>query len=171
MAKPDYRSYLRTLPGKNRYDLSRLFATPEVLTQALTDLAAPFRTQGVTKVAALDALGFVLGGGVAPLLGAGLILVRKQGKVPWHTRHTTFIDYSGKTKGFEIAGDAVTPGDRVLIVDDWSETGAQLTAAISLLEGAGSSVVGAALIGMDSSVAQAPTLSRYTLQSLLQEDG
>ena len=171
MAEFDYSAYVRTLPGKNRCDLSPLLASPEVLARALEDLAAPFRNEGITKVAALDALGFALGGGVAHLLDAGLVLVRKGGKVAWHAKSTTFTDYSREEKCFEIAEDAVTQDDSVLIVDDWSETGAQLRAAIGLLESMGSKVVGAALINIDDALLHDPVLSRYTLHSLLGEEG
>jgi adenine phosphoribosyltransferase len=67
----------------------------------------------------------------------------------------------------EIAVDALGAGDRVLIVDDWSETGEQLRAAITLIERLGGTVVGAAFVRAEHAVRQDPSLSRYRLHSVL----
>ena len=153
--------------GQNRYDLTPLFANARAFEQATKDLAEPFRNSGVEKVAALDALGFVLGGSVALRLNAGLVLVRKEGKVPWDTVSTTFTDYSGGVKGLELATDAIQPGERVLIMDDWSETGAQLLAAAELVERLGGEVIGVALIGCDEAVKGDAQLAQYPFHHLV----
>ncbi len=146
------------MAGRNRYDFTPLFADAAAFGRVTKDLAEPFRNSGVEKVAALDALGFTLGGSVAVSLGAGLVLIRKEGKIPWHTVSTKIANYSGEVKGLELAEDAVQPGERVLLVDDWSETGAQLVAAVELIQKLKGCVVGVALIGCDERVREVPEL-------------
>ena len=77
----------------------------------------------ITHVASIDAGGFPLAGGIAYRLQAGLVLIRKGGRVDWELQTITCLDFSGTEKSLEIARDAVTASDRVLLVDDWSETG------------------------------------------------
>lgn len=166
-ANYSYMDYLRKMEGKKRYDMSPLFANADVLRQAVQDLAEPFKNQNVTKVAALDALGFALGGGIAALLGAGLVLVRKEGKTMWHAETYSFRDYSRTDKTFEVVSDAIQAGDNVLVVDDWSETGAQLRAAFHLIERLHGRVAGAAMLHIDDPVRHDPSLAAYTLYHLL----
>ena len=158
---------MRELKGHNRYDFTPLFADASVFKQVIEDLAEPFKNREVEKVAALDPLGFVLGGSVALALNVGLVLVRKEGKIPWNTINATLKDYSGGVKRLELATDAIKPGERVLIVDDWSETGAQLVAAAELVERLKGEVVGVALIGCDEAVKEDAKLAQYPLHHLV----
>lgn len=165
---PDFRGLVREMPGAGRCDLTPLLGDPDAFAALLRALAEPFLEAGITRVAALDAIGFALGGGVAQRLRAGLVLVRKAGKVAWTADREPFIDYSGEGKAFEVAEDALTPADRVLVVDDWSETGSQLRAAITLVERSGARVVGAALVNVDPRVRRDPRLGRYRLHAAME---
>jgi adenine phosphoribosyltransferase len=162
----EYRNQIRKLSDKSRYDLTPLLADRKVLRRAVHDLAAPFRGRGVAKVAALDALGFALGGGVAQILDAGLVLIRKEEKVMWHAETFSVEDYSRRTKTFAVVRDAIQPGEEVLVVDDWSETGAQLRAAFHLVEKLGGRIAGAALLHIDEPVRRHPELAGHTLHHL-----
>ena len=166
----DYKAHIREAEGQNRYDFTLLFADAAIFKQVSKALAAPFQNSRVEKVAALDALGFALGGSVASSLGAGLVLVRKQDKTPWNVITTDFIDYSGIEKRFELSTDAISPDERVLIVDDWSETGTQLRAALELIERLKGQVVGMALLGCDEAVAEDMKLKGYSLHRLVKGD-
>jgi adenine phosphoribosyltransferase len=161
----DYAKYV--IPGKGRTDLARLFRDVDAFDSSAKAMAEPFRSAGITAVAALDALGFVFGTAIARELGVGLVLVRKGGKLPVDFESTTFVDYSGDTKTFEIAKEAIHQGDTLLIVDEWSSTGAQLRASISLIEKMGGKVLGAACYSMNSRVKSDPLLAKYQLHSLL----
>ena len=155
------------MAGRNRYDFTPLFADASTFKQMIKDLAAPFENRNIEKVAALDALGFTLGGSVASSLKAGLVLIRKEDKIPWDTVSTTFTDYSGELKGLELATDAIQPGERVLLIDDWSETGAQLRAAVELIERVRGHVTGVALIGCEEEVKKLPELSALQFNCLV----
>lgn len=165
----NYMDFIRKPRRNYRLDTTPLFANANVFRQAVQDLAEPFKSRGVTKVAALDALGFTLGGGVAYVLGAGLVHIRKEDKLSWDVETVAFRDYSRTDKTFEIASDAVGAGDTVLVVDDWSETGAQLKAAFGLVERLQGRVAGAALLHIDEPVRRDPSLARYTLHHLFDD--
>ncbi len=155
------------MEGQNRYDFTPLFADASTFREVTKDLVAPFANKRIEKVAAIDALGFALGGSVASFLNAELILLRKGGKTPWDVSMTTFTDYSDEVKRLELATDAIQPGERVLLVDDWSETGAQLRAAVKLIERLRGHVIGVALIGYDEEVKKLPELSALQFNCLV----
>lgn len=158
-----YRAYIRDNTGKGRCDLTPLYSDAKILNEVSHDLIAPFQDKGITKVLALDAQGFALGALAALHLNAGLVFVRKGGKVAWKTRSVEVIDYSRTTKTLEIADGVLSATDKVLVVDDWSETGAQLKGAIELAEQSGATVIGAAAINMDDKALNDPLLSEYIL--------
>ena len=159
----NYKKYIRE--GKGRCDLTDLYANPQIFKSVIEDLSKPFLDQKINKVVALDALGFVFGARVAEKLNAGLVLARKEGKIGIKIQSISFTDYTKKEKSFEIAVDAINKDDRVLIVDDWSETGSQLKAVINLVEKMNGIVVGATCFNIDKPVFKDPTLSIYKLFS------
>ena len=146
------KDYLRLIdtdtPG-SRCDVTPLFVNAQALTALVADLSQPFEELDFKYVAGIDALGFVLGMAVAIHLNKGFITIRKGGKLPVPVSSHQFVDYTGLQKTLEIRTDLIQTGDRVLLVDEWIETGAQATAAIKLLEGQGAKVVGIATINID----------------------
>lgn len=163
----DYKKYIREHKTKNRCDMTLLLGNHQVLSSLIKDLAKPFRTSGVDKIVAIEATGFIFGMGVAQELKAGLCLIRKPNKLAWDTRGTEFTDYSKEKKGSEIASDAILPNENILIVDDWSETGAQLKAAIFLVEQARGKIVGIACANIEERVKNDPVISKYKLNSVI----
>lgn len=163
----DYKSYIREMKGKNRCDITQLLSDPAVFNSLINDIAKPFLSEKISKVVALDAMGFALGGAVAHLLKTGLVLVRKGGKSAWIAETAEFTDYSHEKKNLEIVKDALKPTDKVLIVDDWSETGAQLKAAINLIEQLGAIVIGISCINLDRAVKEDEVLKKYKLHSVV----
>jgi len=159
----NYKKYIRE--GKGRCDLTDLYANPQIFNSVIEDMCKPFLDQKINKVVALDALGFVFGTRVAEKLNAGLVLARKEGKIGVETQSTSFTDYTKKEKSFEIAIDAICKNDRVLIVDNWSETGSQLKAVIGLVERMGGNVIGATCFNIDKPIFKDPILSKYKLFS------
>ena len=136
---PDFPS-----PGILFRDITPLLLSPPGFRLAVDQIVEPFRSDGITKVVAIEARGFVLGAPAALALGAGLVLVRKPAKLPAATRRVEYQLEYGKDV-LEVHADALTPSDRVLIVDDVLATGGTAAATVWLVEQAGSQVVG---IGM-----------------------
>ena len=96
-------------------------------------------------MAGIDALGFILGAAIAVRLKKGFVPIRKGGKLPVQTDVARFVDYTGQEKSLELRVGAIQPRTRVLVVDEWVETGAQVRAAIELLEKQGGVVIGVAV--------------------------
>lgn len=151
-----------------RCDVTPLFAAPGALRMLAEDLAAPFIAANIAAVAAVDALGFIVGTAVACQLGVGVLALRKGGKLPAETASETFVDYSGEQKSLEVRPFLVTPGMRLLIVDEWIETGAQVNAAARLIERLGGVVAGIATINMDENPQVKELCARYTVHALWQ---
>lgn len=129
-------------------DVWRLFHDAKLLPRLIAALADPFRDDGVTKVAGIEARGFILGSGVALELGAGFAAVRKAGGLfPGNKlSRLTPNDYRGVRVELRLQSDSIEPRDRVVLVDDWFETGNQALTAVALVEAAGGDFVGASVI-------------------------
>jgi len=167
------KHYLRLIDRNtigNRYDVTPLFSHHRDFNALVDDLVACVADTQVHLVACIDALGFILGTAIAQKLEAGILPVRKGGKLPVATESKTFCDYTGQFKTLEIRQDALAPGMRVLIVDEWMETGAQVSAAIDLIEGRQAIVVGIATICMDDNEKTRSIGSRYKVCAVWEEN-
>ena len=126
-------------------DISPLLNKPGALAAAADSMAKPFLESSVTHVAGIESRGFLFGPSIADRLKAGLSLIRKPEKLPG----TTFEQSYGLEYGvdrIEIQSEALTAGDRVLIVDDVLATGGTLAAAEKLIAKTGADVVGASVL-------------------------
>ena len=134
------RSYLRLMAPTVKGDTfawldpSSAYINGRAFMQMVDDLVYPFRAISVDVVAGIDAAGYVLGAALATRLGTGLLTVRKAGKLPVPTEEVEFINYSNRTQSLELRKPAFRPGTRVLLVDQWVETGGTMGAAIELIE-------------------------------------
>lgn len=128
-------------PGVSFKDITPLLADAAAFDGAVDRLAGHFSDDGVTHVVGIEARGFVLAAPIAVRLGAGFVPARKPGKLPWSTKAQAY-DLEYGTDELQIHTDAVTPGDRVLIVDDVLATGGTAAAALALVEATGVDVVG-----------------------------
>jgi adenine phosphoribosyltransferase len=132
-----------------RCDVTPVFRSPEAFLDLLERFQVGLRGQDIEIVAGIDALGFVVGTALALRLNRGLLVIRKGGKLPVESDRTDFTDYSGGMKSLELAKGAVPMGAKILLVDEWIETGAQARAAIGLIEGQGGKVVAIAAMKID----------------------
>ena len=129
-------------------DILGLVADAAFLARSVETLAKPFAEAGVTKVVGIEARGFVFGAAVAVQLEAGFVAVRKPGAVhpgPKAVR-VSEPDWRGHRPALELQRAALGAGDRVLLVDDWAETGSQALAARALVEECGGEWAGASLL-------------------------
>jgi adenine phosphoribosyltransferase len=126
-------------PGILFRDITPLLGDASSFRAAVDAMAAPFA--GVSTVVAIESRGFILGAPVAYQLGAGLVPVRKVGRLPAATlREEYALEYGANT--VEVHSDAIRSGERVLIVDDLLATGGTVRAAVNLVERLGAEVVG-----------------------------
>lgn len=146
----DLRDAIRTIPdypkpGVMFRDITTLLGDPRALRVAIDRLVEPYVGAGIDKVAGIEARGFVLGGAVAHQLAVGFAPVRKKGKLPWRTLRQEYqLEYG--VDSVEMHEDALTAGDKVLIIDDLIATGGTALAAVKLIEGLGAHVVGASFV-------------------------
>jgi adenine phosphoribosyltransferase len=146
----DLRRFIRDVPDFPRpgiifKDITPLLRSPGALQGAIEQLASPFRDAGVTLIASIESRGFIFGSGVAGLLGAGFVPIRKPGKLPWTTRRQEYLLEYG-SDALEIHDDAINSDDRVLVVDDVLATGGTASAACSLLRGFGATLIGVSVV-------------------------
>lgn len=114
-------------------DITTLLKDGQRFKQAVDLIAAKYKAQAITKVAAVEARGFIFGSVVAYKLGAGFVPIRKKGKLPGQVFEVTYeLEYGTDT--LQIHRDAILAQDRVLIVDDLLATGGTTRAACELIE-------------------------------------
>lgn len=127
-------------------DPSSLYVNARAFNALLDDLTAPFAPAQVDLVAGTDAMGFVLGAAIAARLGKGFLTIRKAGRVPVPSELVDFRNYTGRLQQLETRKPAFAPGTRVLLVDQWVETGGTMKGAIELVERQGGRIAGIATI-------------------------
>jgi adenine phosphoribosyltransferase len=137
---PDYPK-----PGIMFRDITTLLGDAKAFRRAVDELVQPWAGTKIDKVAGMEARGFILGGAVAHQLSAGFVPVRKKGKLP-HT--TVSIAYSLEygVDEMEVHEDAVTKGERVILVDDLIATGGTAEGAVKLLQKIGAEVIAACFV-------------------------
>jgi adenine phosphoribosyltransferase len=128
-------------PGILFKDITPLLLDPGAFRQAVELMASPFRAARVTRVVSIESRGFLLGAPIALALEAGLVPIRKPGKLPAARGRVEYaLEYG--TDALEMHKDAVGAGDRVLIVDDVLATGGTAEAAAKLVRTHGAEMVG-----------------------------
>jgi adenine phosphoribosyltransferase len=129
-------------------DTLGLFAHGDFLRRAAAALADPFRDGGVQKVAGIEARGFVLAACVAVELGIGFAAIRKPGSI--HPGEKVELkapmDWRGLELTLRLQRHVIGEGERVLIVDDWAETGSKALTARRLVEACGGAYAGLSLL-------------------------
>src|SRR5258707_3828027 len=146
----DLKASVRTIPDYPKpgilfRDITTLLADARAFRRAVDELVHPWAGNKIDKVAGIEARGFILGGAVAHQVSAGCVPIRKKGKLP----HTTVrIAYSLEygIDEMEMHEDAVTKGDRVIVVDDLIATGGTAEGAVKLLRQMGAEVLAACFI-------------------------
>ncbi len=126
-------------------DITPLLADHAAFSETVKCIAERYKDMGITKVMGIEARGFILAAPIALALGAGMVPVRKKGKLPYRTVSATYaLEYGEDT--LQIHEDAVGKGERVLIVDDVLATGGTSGAVCSLAEKLGAQVASVAVL-------------------------
>jgi adenine phosphoribosyltransferase len=128
-------------PGVGFKDITPLLADPTALAHGVRGLAEYARPLQVDCVVAAEARGFLLGPALALELGAGFVLARKPGKLPYETVSAEYLLEYGAGQ-LEVHTDALSAGKRVLVHDDLLATGGTAAALCELVEQLGGEVVG-----------------------------
>ena len=132
-------------PGILFYDITTLLRDPAGFSATIEGLAGPYLGTGLDAVVGIESRGFILGAAVAQRLGVGFVPVRKPGKLPSKAFTETYaLEYG--TDALEVHEDAVSPGQRVLIVDDVLATGGTAVAAVNLVRRLGANLQGLAFL-------------------------
>ena len=166
----DLKRLVRTVtdfprPGIQFRDITTLLLDPWGFGETVSRLGATVEEEP-DLVAAIDARGFAIGGALAMELGCGLLLIRKDGKLPGETIAEDYaLEYGSDRLAMHV--DACTPGARVLIVDDLLATGGTVRAAIRLVERLGGVVVGVAVLAELADLGGRGLLAGYDVTSLI----
>ncbi|WP_146347223.1 phosphoribosyltransferase family protein [Phaeobacter marinintestinus] len=132
-------------------DPTSIYINAQAFNDLQDDLLADLKERNVEcdVVAGLDAMGFVLGAALASRLGVGFLPIRKAGKLCVDTDKVSFGNYSGRTQDMEMRKPAFAPGTRVLLVDQWVETGGTMDGAIRLVERQEGTVAGMVAVAIE----------------------
>jgi adenine phosphoribosyltransferase len=164
-------SALRAVPDFPRTgilfrDISTVLGEPALFHEAVDAMGEAWRGQRIDMVAGIEARGFVLGGAVAYLLGAGFVPIRKQGRLPAAVESVAYaLEYGDAV--LEVHADALRRGQRVLIVDDLLATGGTACATIELVERLGATVSGLGFLVELGALGGAAALGDHDHVSLL----
>ena len=168
----DLKKHIREVPefpkpGILFYDITTLLKDPLALRMTVDRFVWLFTKQHIDKVVGMESRGFMFGPIVAYDLNAGFVPVRKPGKLPAETIEQSYeLEYG--TDRLQVHRDAISPGERVLIVDDLVATGGTALATAKLVEQLGGEVAGMGFIVELAFLEPRIKLGGYQLESLIQ---
>ncbi len=154
-SQKSYQWYLQIMSPNTKgnnfawLDPTSIYINGDAFHDLLDDLIRDLRQVKCDVVAGLDAMGFVLGSALASRLKKGFLPIRKAGKLCVETDCIPFSNYSGRTQYMEMRIPAFSPGTKVLLVDQWIETGGTMDGAIRLVERQNGKVAGLVAIAME----------------------
>ena len=132
-------------PGIVFKDITPIFQDAQLLRLTISILADRYQRKTVDQIVAIDARGFLLGSALAYVLGTGVSIVRKKGKLPFETISASYdLEYGSNT--IEMHVDAIKKGQRVLVIDDVLATGGTMKATVDLVKQLGGEVLETAFL-------------------------
>lgn len=147
-------------------DIAPLLEDKRAFRYTINQLVKKYRGKRIDKVVGIDARGFILAGVLAERLGAGMVMVRKKGKLPYETENEEFdLEYGKAT--LEIHKDSIKPDERVLLVDDVLATGGTMEATAKLVEKLEGQIVGIAFLIILDYLPGREKLKNYEIFSLV----
>lgn len=166
------KQYVRDVPdfpieGIIFRDITTLLADSTAFHDTIDGLLAPYQNAKIDKVVVIESRGFIFGTPMAYELGAGVVPVRKPGKLPAETL-TEEYDLEYGTNSLQIHTDAIAQGERVIIVDDLLATGGTVAATIRLVEDLGGEIVGISFLAELLDLNGRDHVDGYAMHSLIQ---
>jgi len=146
----DFRQAIRDIPdfpkkGIIFKDITTLLCHGDLFRKAIDQIADHYKDKGIQKVVGIESRGFIIGAPVAYKLGAGVVPIRKKGKLPYKTISTTYqLEYG--TDCLEMHEDAVAPKEKILIIDDLLATGGTVGATVELVKKLDAEIAGLAFL-------------------------
>lgn len=165
------KQYIRDIPdfpekGIMFRDITTLLAHPTAFRETIDGLVAPYADTTIDKVVVIESRGFIFGTPIAYQLNAGVVPVRKPGKLPAETLTEDYaLEYG--TNSLQIHTDAIRAGERVIIVDDLLATGGTAKATINLVEQLGGEIVGVSVLAELQELHGRDQIEGYTIHSLV----
>lgn len=148
-------------------DIAPLLEDKEAFAEAIDQLLEIIGQIKVDKVVGIDARGFILAGILANKLNAGMVMVRKKGKLPFATEALEYDLEYGKAV-LEMHNDSIKPGEKVLLVDDVLATGGTMAAAAQLVEKLQGEVIGLIFLIVLGYLPGKEKLRKYHIISLIE---
>ncbi len=157
-------------PGILFRDVTTLIQNKSAFKKSIDLLAKKYKGKKIDKVVGVEARGFIFGAALAHKIGAGFIPVRKKGKLPRKTISATYeLEYGTDT--LEIHEDAITKGERILIIDDLLATGGTVKAVVDLVKQLGGKIIGIGFVIELVDLHGRDKLKEYPLCSLVKFRG
>lgn len=152
-------------PGVNFKDITPLLEDKDAFREAIDGIVGYFKNLKIDKVVGIDARGFLLASAVAYLLGAGMVIVRKKGKLP-SEKILREHDLEYGRGSLEMHVDSIREGENILIIDDVLATGGTVEAAVRLTEELGGKIVGLGFL-LEIPLGGRERLKNYKIESLM----
>jgi adenine phosphoribosyltransferase len=171
----EIKKMIRTIPdfpkpGIMFRDLTTVFKDREGMKNVIECFYNRYKNKEIDIIAGIESRGFIIGGALAERLGVGFIPIRKRGKLPAETeKQDYFLEYGVDT--IEIHKDAVSPGQKVLLIDDLIATGGTMGAACQLIEKLGGEIVECGFIVELPDLLGKEKLSRWPFFSMVKFEG
>ena len=168
----DYKKAIRDVPdfpkkGILFKDITTLLTQGDLFRKVIDEFADHYKSKKIDKIVGIESRGFIFGSALAYKLGAGIVPVRKKGKLPHKTVQATYqLEYGTDT--LEMHEDALDGGARVLVVDDLLATGGTAKATAELVKKVGGTIAGYAFLIELEFLKGRKNLDGYDIFSLIQ---
>jgi adenine phosphoribosyltransferase len=158
----ELKDKIRTMEfkGVKFHDVCPLLKDPEAFRKAIKEIADKYRDKSIDSVVGIEARGFIFGAAVAYELGVGFVPIRKKGKLPGDVVKREHKKEYG-TGIIEMQKDAISKGERILVVDDLLATGGTVRAAVEMVEEIGGDIIGIVFIINMSSLRGMEEIKNY----------
>jgi len=171
-SKDMLRGYIREIndfPKKGVVfrDITPLLQNGKAFNDAISRIADGLQYSDINLIACVESRGFIIGAALASKLGSGIVPIRKKGKLPYKVYSETY-DLEYGTDTLEMHADAISPGQRVLIVDDVLATGGTAKAVVNIVNSMQGKIVGTAFLLELMELKGRKKLEGYPVYSLLQ---